>query len=298
MVVSQESLLERLGFAPDARVVVIHCDDIGMCHASNVGSFEALDQGPASCGSVMVPCAWFPKAAAWAAERPDIDLGVHLTLNAEWEHYRWGPVAGAQKVPSLVDEQGFLFRSTAETVAKAKLEDVVIELRAQIERALAFGIDVTHIDSHMGTCFFPPFLEAYVDLAIEYQIPALAIRPDVTMLKAVGLADSAAEISRCIEKFAQAGGPIVNGLDANSLHFAPGEGEAHNRARLEAMGPGVHYLICHPTKGGEEFDALGTGGYMRDFERSFYGGAAGRALIEELGFSVIGMRALRDQMRT
>ena len=174
---SDRSLAQRLGFAADDRVVVIHCDDIGMCHASNEGAFEALAEGPASCGSVMVPCPWFREAADHARAHPELDLGVHLTLNAEWEGYRWPPVAGAARVPSLVDEQGCLPRTSAEVASNAKPEDVESELRAQIDCALEAGIDVTHLDSHMGTVFFPPFGEIYARLADEYKLPVFAVHP-------------------------------------------------------------------------------------------------------------------------
>src|SRR5512134_2393098 len=111
------TLAEQLGFAADARVAIVHCDDIGMCRAANDGGFEALQNGPATCGSLMVPCPAFDAAAQRARALPGIDLGVHLTLNAEWPRYRWGPVAGAAAVPSLLDDEGCLPRTTRETLA-------------------------------------------------------------------------------------------------------------------------------------------------------------------------------------
>jgi predicted glycoside hydrolase/deacetylase ChbG (UPF0249 family) len=118
------SLTERLGFEQHDTVAVVHCDDIGMCHAANTGAFEALDRGPATCGSVMVPCPWFREAADLAGSRPDVDLGVHLTLTSEWPHYRWGPVAGASAVPSLLDDQGYLPRTTQEIARRGEPREV------------------------------------------------------------------------------------------------------------------------------------------------------------------------------
>ena len=109
-----QTLAERLGFDASDRVAIVHVDDIGLCHAANEGAFEALTAGPATCGSLMVPCPWFPEAAARARAHPDVDLGVHLTLNAESATYRWGPVVGAERVPTLVDADGYLPRTTAE----------------------------------------------------------------------------------------------------------------------------------------------------------------------------------------
>jgi predicted glycoside hydrolase/deacetylase ChbG (UPF0249 family) len=291
------TLAERLGFGSDDRVAVIHCDDIGMCHAANEGAFEALSRGPATCGSVMVPCPWFPEAAQRARALPGIDLGVHLTLNAEWSHYRWGPVAGASAVPSLLDAEGCLPRSAAEVLERATPGDVETELRAQLERALAAGLDVTHLDAHMGTALLPPFVAVYAGLAREYRLPVFAVRPDAAALQQLGAAGAADRYARVLDGLETDGIPLLDAFDANSLHFEPGEGAAHNVARLEALGPGVTYLICHPARGGEELSAITPDAHMRDFERRFYGGEEGRRALEQQGIHCIGMRRLRDLVR-
>jgi predicted glycoside hydrolase/deacetylase ChbG (UPF0249 family) len=291
------TLAEQLGFGADERIAVVHCDDIGMCHAANVGAFEALEKGPATCGSIMVPCPWFPEAAEYARASPGIDLGVHLTLNAEWSGYRWGPVLGAASVPSLVDGQGCLPRSVAETVARGRPEEVEQELRAQIERALDAGIDVTHLDSHMGTCLLPPFAPIYARLAREFRLPLFVVRPDEAALAALGAEASGGVYDELLDGLGKDGIPTLDGFDADSLHFAPGDGEAHNRNRLARLGPGVNYLICHPARAGEELDAIASDGHMRDFERRFYGGPLGRRALEEEGIRRIGMRALRTLVR-
>jgi predicted glycoside hydrolase/deacetylase ChbG (UPF0249 family) len=290
-------LAERLGYGGDERVAIVHCDDIGMCHAANVGAFEALDRGPATCGSVMVPCPWFPEAARLAGERPHVDLGVHLTLTSEWEHYRWGPVAPRQAVPSLLDDRGCLPRTTQEVAARGRPEEVEIELRAQIETALAAGIDVTHLDAHMGAALMPPFIHIYAELAVEYRIPAFAIRPDDAALALLGSSQARPAIERALSLLDEAGLPILDGMNANSLAFEPGQGEAHNAARLEGLAPGVHYLICHPARAGDELEAISPDAHARDFERRFYGGEAGERALAERGIRTAGMRALRSLAR-
>ena len=292
------SIAQRLGFAPDDRVAVIHCDDIGMCHSANEGAFEALLSGPATCGSIMVPCAWFEEAAALARANPDADLGVHLTLTAEWVSYRWGPVASRDRVPSLLDADGYLPRTAIEVAKNAKPEEVEIELRAQIEKALAAGIDVTHIDSHMGTVFFPQFVPIYTKLAREYRVPAFAVRPDAELLAARGLPGAEKLFAGLMDRLEEAGVPVLDAFDAESLDFPDGEGVAHNRGRIARLVRGVTYLICHPARDSEELRAAMTfGAHQRDFERSFYGGEAGRSALAEAPVKTVGMRALRALMR-
>ena len=292
------TLAERLGFAPTDRVAVLHCDDVGMCHAANEGAFEALTNGPATCGSIMVPCAWFEEAAALATASPGVDLGVHLTLTAEWLSYRWGPVASRDRVPSLLDAEGYLPRTAVEVAKNAKPEEVEIELRAQIEKALAAGIDVTHIDSHMGTVFFPQLLPVYAKLAREYRVPAFAVRPDPEVLAARGFAGAEKLFEGLMTLLEDARVPILDAFDAESLEFPDGDGLAHNRGRLARLSSGVTYLICHPARDGAELRAAMTfGAHQRDFERSFYGGEAGRQALAEEGVQTVGMRALRDLMR-
>ncbi|MCL4685601.1 polysaccharide deacetylase family protein [Myxococcota bacterium] len=293
--VAPPSLAERLGFAASDRIAVVHADDIGMCHAANEGAFDALEHGVVTCGSIMVPCPWFPEAAARARANPGAyDLGVHLTLNAEWSRYRWGPVAGRRAVPSLVDAEGYLPRTSLEVAKRAKPAEVETELRAQIEMALSAGIDVTHLDAHMGTAFFPPFLESYAKLAQEFRIPALAVTPDPPALARAGLAGAADMIRRVVELLSAAGLPILDALDSNSLGFPAGGGEAHAQSRLAGLGAGVTYFILHPARDGEELRAITPDHHARAFEHQFYGSARGRAALAEAGICTVGMRALRD----
>jgi len=268
-----------------------------MCHAANQGAFEALRRGPATCGSLMVPCPGFPEAAELARASPGLDLGVHLTLNAEWPRYRWGPVAGAAAVPSLVDHEGGLLPTTRETLERGRPEQVELELRAQIERALAAGIDVTHLDAHMGTALLPPFGTLYAALARDYRLPVFAVRPDAAALRAAGVEGAGDFFAALATALEAAGVPVLDGFDANSLGFSPGQGETHNRSRLHGLRPGVNYLICHPAQGGEELSAICPDAHARDFERGFYGGEAGERALEAEGIRTLGMRALRDLMR-
>ena len=161
------SLAERLGHSPDTRVVIISCDDLGSCHAANLGVLDAIHQGVATCASIMVPAPWARHAAANAL--PGDDIGVHLTLNAEHPSYRWGPLTHA---PSLLSGEGGFPRSIDDLWEHADPSEVLRECRAQIERAIAWGIDVTHLAPHLSSITLrPEFFDVYLELAVEFRLP-------------------------------------------------------------------------------------------------------------------------------
>ncbi len=166
------SISELSSAAEDERPkqLLIRCDDVGMSHTVNMAVRELIETGVPFSTSVMVPCPWFLEAAAILRANPQIGVGIHLTLNSEWEHYKWGPVVGAATVPSLVDENGNFYASEAEfAAADIDLSEVRMELRAQIEHALAAGIRIDYLDYHMLTAVSTPDLRAIVeDLAREY----------------------------------------------------------------------------------------------------------------------------------
>jgi chitin disaccharide deacetylase len=161
------SLAERLGHPADARLVIISCDDLGLCHAANIGVFRALREGAATCASLMVPAPWSLHAATMY--EPGDDIGVHLTLNAEHRTYRWGPITHA---PSLLSGDGGFPRSIDDLWEHADPEEVRRECRAQIERALAWDIDVTHLAPHLTAITLrPEFFDVYLDMAVEFALP-------------------------------------------------------------------------------------------------------------------------------
>jgi|UniRef100_A0A7V2B1P1 predicted glycoside hydrolase/deacetylase ChbG (UPF0249 family) len=172
-----QSLLERLGYPPDAKLLVLHADDVGMSRAVNRASIEALEAGWISSASIMVPCPWFSEIAAYARQHPEFDFGLHLTLTSEWKYYRWDGLLGALQTPSLHNSAGFLHATTEEAVTNIKPEEAEAELRAQIRRALDAGIALTHLDTHMGVLFQTPALFAvYLRLGREFKLPVLIPR--------------------------------------------------------------------------------------------------------------------------
>src|SRR5436190_14521078 len=142
-----KSIQERLGYPKDAKLVIIHADDLGVSHSENAASITALEKGSVSSASIMVPCPWFPEIAAYAQSHPLADLGLHITLTSEWKYYRWGPVTAKEKVPGLVNKNGFLYSDIDSVYQTASAAEVEQEIRNQVIRAKKFGVDPTHLDA-------------------------------------------------------------------------------------------------------------------------------------------------------
>jgi predicted glycoside hydrolase/deacetylase ChbG (UPF0249 family) len=171
------TVAERLGYPADAKLLILHADDLGAAHSVDAASFYALDRGAVSSASIMMPTPWVTEVAAYARAHPNADLGLHLTLTSEWETYRWGSVSPPDKIPSLLDSDGSFPNDSKVVAGRAKPLEVDRELRAQIDRAISLGIRPTHLDSHMGSLFTTPELIAtYVKVAHDYHLPFLAVK--------------------------------------------------------------------------------------------------------------------------
>jgi len=175
--VSAQTLVERLGYPPDTKLIIVHADDLGETHSVNAAAIKALQGGTINSASLMVPCPWFPEIADYAKSHPDADFGLHLTLTSERVYYRWGPVAPADKVPSLVDQNGY-FHHDWEENEHINAKEVEVELRAQIERALAMGVRPTHLDSHQYRLLMngKELFDVMLRVAHEYKLPVFVTR--------------------------------------------------------------------------------------------------------------------------
>ena len=172
-----QTLADRLGYPPGTKLVIIHADDLAETHAVNAAAMKAIESGSINSASIMVPCPWFPEMADYAKSHPDADLGLHLTLTAERVYYRWGPVAPIDKVPSLVDDNGY-FHHDWTPQPKIDPAEVERELRAQIERALAMGVHPTHLDSHQYRLIVTgkDLFDVMVRLGHDYHLPIFVTR--------------------------------------------------------------------------------------------------------------------------
>ena len=225
------------------RVVILHVDDIGMCRGANQAYLELARQGQVTCGSVMVPCPWFREIAEVAAADPSLDLGVHLTLTSEWEHYRWAPISTVSRASGLIDSDGYFWRDVASLRCNLVVEAAEAELRAQIERARSAGMNLTHIDAHMAAAMLPGLLELHVRLGHEYGlVPVLPRRcrfaPDPPTYDAV------------VAALDRDGFPVVDDI-RGTLPVAAEAVEPGYRKLVEEVAPGVTHFALHSTTPGE-----------------------------------------------
>jgi len=237
------NLAQRLGYPADAKLLIIHADDLGVTHSENMATFEALNRGAVSSASIMVPCPWLMEAVDYAQAHPDADLGVHLTLTSEWKTYRWGPVSPRDQVPSLLNPQGYFYSTAAEAARHIRQEDAERELGAQVETALKMGIHPTHLDSHMGALFTKPALvAALVKVAREYNLPFLIGRfPDAPPETYAALEPTDVFIDRV---FVPA--PPIKADDWLSLYIHI----------VQTLSPGVSELIVHVAYDDAEMQAV------------------------------------------
>ncbi len=272
------TLAERLGFAADTRLLIVHCDDLGSTRSANVAIREAFDASTATSASLMVPCPWASSAVATFAGE---DVGVHLTLNAEWEAYRWRPLTPA---PSLRAPDGGFRRTVDDLWAHADLDEVRGECRAQIKQAFTWGIDVTHLDSHMGPLQLrADYFEIYLELAREFALPLRMV--GASMERAFGLAG---------RKLARAAGVI---FPDHFVYADVGSRTAIEHA-LRELRPGVTEVYLHPAVDTDELRASHPDWANRVADHAFLTSEPGlRALAESAGARLIGFRELRQLQR-
>jgi predicted glycoside hydrolase/deacetylase ChbG (UPF0249 family) len=282
--------------------LVIHADDVGMCHGANAAFAELSHRGGVMSGSVMVPCPWFPEIAGLAASDDSLDLGVHLTLNAEKAEYRWRPVSGVGKSSGLVDADGYLWHRVADTRAHAHPEAVETEWRAQIDTALAAGIDVTHLDTHMGSALGPEWCDRYVNVGIDYDIPVLITRalsrygPNNHLS---GVND--AEFDHFVAQAQAAGMPVFDEVLETDFSRARGAPTAYE-AMLTAPDVVAHDLVfCafHPNAPGPgEIEVIEPDTWhVRTDEHALFGTDGWLAFLDAAPFELTTMRELRSEYR-
>ena len=287
--------MNAFGVAEDKnRYLIIHADDAGMSHSANLATQAALECGIVSSASVMVPCPWFTEFARYAKAHPQYDYGIHLTLNSEWDVYRWGPVESRDRVPSLVDPEGFLWDNTEQVATHTKAAEVKLELKAQIDKALAFGVPLSHLDTHMGALVSrPDLVNVYVELGLEYGLPILFMKQmDPAMKKEYpAMAERHDDaISRLTERKL----PLLDNLLQFYGGNIPDRREQLYFDEIRKIGPGVTQLIVHCGYDNEELRAISDSSKRRDQDRQIFTDPKMKKFIDEQGIQVISWKQFRE----
>ncbi len=282
---AQTTLAEKLGFEKDAKLLIVHADDTGMCNSENMATKAALESGAVSSASIMMPCPWADDFIAWALNHPDADVGIHLTLTAEWEHYRWDGVLPADKIPSLLDKDGYLPRSAQELAKQADLREVEAELRAQIDRAIALGIKPTHLDSHMATMLqTPELIRLFLNLGKEYRIPNMLSQYMANKYNL--LQDENYKDLLFLDNLS-----FLNGLP-------PEKWDSEYRKIFKEMKPGLSQLILHAAFDNIELQSItvnhtGAGSVWRQNDYDFVNSKIFRSMLKEYNIRVITWGAIQ-----
>ncbi len=284
------SVAERLGYPPDAKLLIIHADDLGVTHSENVASISGLETSPVNSGSIMVPCPWFPEVAAYARKNKSADLGLHLTLNSEWKYYKWGPVTSKDSVPSLVNKSGYFYALVDSLGMYASANEVELELRNQVKKAYRSGIDVTHLDAHMGAAVSTPeFTAAYMKIGKEFDLPVL-LDPRIYQME-----DPA--INALINDKTVVMDAIHTALPTD---YEKGMAQYYTSV-FRSLKPGLHCLLIHLAYDDEEMKAVTIdhptwGAAWRQADYDFFTGPECAKILEEENIILITWRELRDKI--
>ena len=278
-------LAARLGYPADAKLLIVHADDLAAAHSVNAATFKAFETGLVSSGSVMVPCPWLPEVAAYARSHPDADLGLHLTLTSEWKTYRWGGVLSKERAPTLYAPDGYLYPTEDVASAHIDVREAEAEIRAQIERARAFGIRPTHLDSHMRTLYTTrPLFEMFLRVARDERLPVMVSREwfaDAPFLPAALGPD----------------GIVLDHIVSADPSVRPERWAEFYRDVIKNLKPGVTELIVHLAYDDEEMRAValdhpnwGAAWRQRDFD--FVTSETFRRLLKEHNVKLVTWREI------
>jgi predicted glycoside hydrolase/deacetylase ChbG (UPF0249 family) len=306
-----ETYAEKLGFPKGKKVIILHVDDVGMSYESNAGMMNALDKGIANSASVMMPCGWVPQFFDYLKKKPDTDAGIHLALTSEWDNYRWGPLVGCKNAPGLCDSQGALWHSVAQVVEHASADEVEAEIRAQLARYRAFGMEPTHLDSHMGTLFDPKFIMRYAKVGMDQHIPILFPGGHATLIfKASSVPAPMRQLAHQVgQQLWESGLPVFDDIDGTSYGWNLPVGTPVTDANLQqyktrkyiellnSAKPGLTYIIMHCTASTPTFDQISTSGQSRKGDMLAMMDPSLKAFIEKEGIIVTNWKELLERRK-
>ncbi len=273
-----QTLAERLGYHKNDKLLIIHNDDLGLAQSENAASHVSMTKGVVNSGAVMMPCAWAHDAIQ-TFKKTNLDIGVHLTLTSEWKHYKWAPLVGSSNAQSLVDALGFMHASTEEVGKNVKIADAEKELIAQIDLAYMMGLDITHLDTHMGSILAnPELVQLYFKLGKKYKLPVMADHPMPSYPYA------------------------INKIESITPEFYPNRTKQYYRQLLTNLQPGITVLLLHVAYDNEEMRSITTdqpywGSLWRQKDFDFFTSKEAKTLLTKNNIKPVTWREIRDLMR-
>jgi chitin disaccharide deacetylase len=287
---------EKLGFPEDSKVILLHCDDAGMCDEANIAIRHYFETGDLQSTAIMVPCPYAMELVEWAKKQESPDVGIHLTLTSEWKTYRWGSVSDPAKVPGLIDPEGKMWRDVPDVVTHASAGEVETEVRAQIDKVIGEGFTPSHIDTHMGTMYASlEYLRVFLKIAEEYKIPA----------NAIDLSDPA-----IAENFRKEGYPIttdvVELLNQYSLprldNFSSvpdGDSYENKKANffvlINSLKPGLTEIIFHPSVETDNLKTITGSWQQRVWEAQLFSDPVVKEFFKENGIVITTWRDIMNR---
>ncbi|TQR44778.1 polysaccharide deacetylase family protein [Paenibacillus popilliae] len=296
------NVMRALGYEETDRLLIINADDFGMCHATNMGIMQLLEEGSICSTSIMMPCGWAKEAAKWSAAHPELDIGVHLTFTSEWEGYKWSAMNRSRDISTLLTEEGYFPEDCLTVEHLADPEQIRCEMISQIEAARRIGINITHADNHMGSLYGlasgRDFLDVVFDVCAAYGLPfrmprrigGMKLNPELEKMakRRIDLADAKGVV-------------ILDTLLGLPYERIPGETYAQVKAKAEALLrgllPGITEMYLHPSIVSDELKAITPHWEKRGMEWRLFRDSDIRRVIAEEGIQLIRWRDLRDVQR-
>ncbi|HBC78698.1 MAG TPA: hypothetical protein DEO60_04355 [Bacteroidales bacterium] len=293
---SKKTNAEKLGFPVGSKVILLHCDDAGMCEEANIAVRHYFETGDLLSTAVMVPCPNAMELVEWAKTQKSPDVGIHITLTSEWKTYRWGPVSEKSKVPGLIDPEGKMWHDVPEVVTHASAGEVETEVRAQIDKVIEAGFTPSHIDTHMGTMYASPeYLKVFLKIAEEYKIPA----------NAIDLSDPA-----IAENFRKEGYPITTDVvellnqfslpKLDNFSSVP-DGNTYDEKRanffklVNSLGPGLTEIIFHPSVETDNLKTITGSWQQRVWEAQLFSDPVVKSFFADNGIIITTYREVMNR---
>ena len=285
-----KNLAELLGYPRNAKLLIIHADDMGLAHSVNTATIKAFDNKGITSGSIMVPCPWAQEIISYVKDHPGMDVGIHLTLTAEWDLYKWGGVTSSDQISSLLDKNNNFFPSVEALGKSAKGADAEKELRAQVDKVIASGIKPTHLDTHMGSVLAnPELVKIYLSLSDIYHLPVLFPRAYLSWFQP--------EMAKSMESKIF----LLDNLFMLEPKMIAGNWIDAYKTGIESLKPGLNEIIVHLAIDNDEMQAVckghdDYGSVWRQKDLDMVSGSEFKELLKANNVILIGWKQIRDLM--